>query len=229
MQKQKNTFYFILCTVGILLGITLATLATWADYESASYGFARRATTPFHGLSCPIFMTRNETQTVRIKLTNTTEKPISPSLRTEISTRLTADTQLEFFQLAVGESIFVERTINADNIDLGQFIFVKAGIFSAYPLPDQENTCGVFMLSMPGNGTVILILGTLLSVGMISLGAFFLRKNDLQQRRSNLLLVIGALTMLAMALAFVGSWIASLLMIVLVILLSSISFSIISR
>jgi hypothetical protein len=46
MQKQKNTFYFILYTVGILLGITLATLATWADYESASYGFARRATTP---------------------------------------------------------------------------------------------------------------------------------------------------------------------------------------
>jgi hypothetical protein len=229
MQKQKNTFYLILYVVGILLGVTLATLATWADYESASYGFARRATTPFHGLSCPIFMTRDETQIVRIKLTNTTEKPISPSLRTEISTTVTADTRLEFFQLAVGESIFVERTINADNIDLGQFIFVKAGIFSAYPLPDQENTCGVFILSMPGNGTVILSLGTLLSAALISGGFFFLRKNDLQRKQSNLLLVIGALTILAMTFAFIGSWIAAMLTIVLVILLSSISFSIVSR
>jgi hypothetical protein len=229
MQKQKNTFYLILYVVGILLGITLATLATWADYESASYGFSRRATTPFHGLSCPILMTRDETQIVRIKLTNTTEKPISPSLRTEISTRLTAETQLEFFQLAVGESTYVERTIDADNIDLGQFIFVKAGVFSAYPLPDQENTCGVFILPMPGNGTVILILGTLLSTALISGGFFFLRNNDLQQKQSNLLMVIGGLTILAMTLAFVGSWIPSLLTIVLVILLSSISFSIVSR
>lgn len=174
-------------------------------------------------------MTRDETQTVRIKLTNTMEKPISPSLRTEISTRLTADTRLEFFQLAPGESTWVERTINADNIDLGQFIFVKAGIFSAYPLPDQENTCGVFILPMPGNGTVILILGTLLSVALISGGFLLLRKNDLQHKQSNLMLVIGALTMLAMALAFLGSWIAAILMIVLIVLLSSISFSIVSR
>jgi hypothetical protein len=229
MQKQNNTFYFILYAVGILLGITLAALATWADYESASYGFARRATTPFHGLNCPIFMTRSETQTVRIKLTNTTEKPISPSLRTEISTRLTADTKLEFFQLAPGESTIVERTIDADNIDLGQFIFVKAGVFSAYPMPDQENTCGVFILSMPGNGTVILILGTMISVALISAGFLLLRKNDLQQKQSNLMLVIGGLAILAMTLAFLGSWIPAMLTIVLVILLSSISLNIAGR
>lgn len=229
MQKQKNTFYFILYVLGILLGITLAALATWADYESASYGFARRATTPFHGLSCPIFMTRSETQTVRIKLTNTTERPISPSLRTEISTRLTADTKLEFFQLAPGESTIVERTIDADNIDLGQFIFVKAGVFSAYPMPDQENTCGVFILSMPGNGTVILILGTVISVALISAGFLLLRKNDLQQKQSNLLLVIGGLAILAMTLAFLGSWIPAMLTIVLVVLLSSISLNISGR
>ena len=80
---QKNSFYFIPYAIGILLGVTLATLATWADYESAFYGFTRFASRPFHGLSCPVFMTRDESRTVTIKLTTTTAKPLSPSIRTE--------------------------------------------------------------------------------------------------------------------------------------------------
>ncbi len=226
MHKQKSTFYFILYAIGILLGLTLATLATWADYESAFYGFTRFASAPFHGLSCPILMTRDETQSVKIKLTNTTAKPLSPSIRTEISTPLTSDSKLEFFQLAPGESLLVERTIDADNIDLERFIFVKAGMFSAYPLPDQESTCGVFILPMHGNGTVILILGSILSVLLAAGGLFMFSRQDPQRERVRPLLFIAIATALAMIFAFFGSWILATLMIVLIVLTSFITLNV---
>ena len=225
MQKQKPVFHFILYIIGILLGIALATLATWADYESTSYGFLRRAQRPFKGLTCPIFMTRDETQNVQIRLTNATEKKLSPSIRTEISTRVTADSKLEFFELAPGESLHLERSIGPDNIDLGQFIFVKVGVFSSYPLPDQENTCGVFILPINGNGTVILILATILSLLLSAGGLYLLRKDGQTEKILRPLTFITSLTILAMTLAFLGSWIAAALMIVLAILTGSITFS----
>lgn len=224
---KKNTFYFILYFLGILLGITLSTLAAWADYESTSYGFLRRAKTPFRGLSCPILMTRDETRTIKIKLTNSTEKKISPSIRTEISTKLVADSKLEFFELEPDESLLIERTINAENIDLGQFIFVKAAVFSSYPLPDQENTCGVFILPIHGNGTTILIFTSMISLLSTLTGLFFLYKSNYPKKHIYPLLFIATAIILAMTFSFLGLWIQATLMIVLAILTVFITFNIV--
>jgi hypothetical protein len=229
MQKPKHIFHFILYFIGVLLGITLATLSTWADYESTAYGFPRRAQTPFKGLSCPILMTRDETQTIKIRLTNSTEKKLSPSIRTEISTRVTADSKLEFFELAPGESLLVERIIGPQNIDLGQFIFVQASVFSSYPLPNRESTCGVFILPMQGNGTLILIAATILSLLFSAGGLFQLRQDGQPEKSIRPLLFIAIVMTLAMTLAFLGAWIPAALMIVLAVLTSFISFSIMIR
>lgn len=229
MQRQKRTFLYILYAVGILLGVTIATLAIWADYEAASYGFPRRAQTPFKGLSCPIFMTRNETQTIQIRLTNSTEKKISPSIRTEISTKLVTDEKLEFFELGPGESLLVERTIDSENIDLGQFIFAQTSIFSAHPLPDQENTCGVFILPMGGNGTVILIVISLISLISTIMGLFLLNKSNVPKKIFYPLGFIAIVMVLAMTCSFLGLWIQGILMLVLAILTVFITFNIMAQ
>lgn len=229
MQRQKNTFLYILYAISVLLGVTLSTLAIWADYEATSYGFARRAQTPFKGLSCPIFMTRDETQTIQIRLTNPTQKKISPSIRTEISTRVVPDSKLEFFELEPGESILVERTINAENIDLDQFIFAQASIFSAHPLPDQENTCGVFILPMRGNGTVILIITAVISLISTIISLLLLRKSSAPKKLVYPLGFIAATMILAMAFSFLGLWIQGVLMLVLAILTIFIAFNIMAQ
>lgn len=229
MQKQKNTFHYILYTVGVLLGVTIATLAIWADYEAASYGFPRRAQTPFKGLNCPIFMTHDETQVIQIRLTNSTEKKISPSIRTEISTKLVTDEKLEFFELEVGESLLVERIINADNIDLGHFIFAQTSVFSSHPLPDQENTCGVFILPMSGNGTVILIITSIISLLSTIMGLFFLNKNKAPKKLVYPLGFIAAAMVLAMIFSFLGLWIQGILMLVLATLTIFIAFNIMAQ
>ena len=229
MQKQKSTFHYILYSIGILLGITLSTQSIWADYEAASYGFLRRAQAPFKGLSCPIFMTRDETQVIQIRLTNSTEKKISPSIRTEISTRVLLDSKLEFFELEPGESLLVERIINAENIDLGQFIFAKASVFSSHPLPDQENTCGVFILPMRGNGTVILIITSVISLIATIISLFLLNKNKAPKKLVYPLGFIATAMVLAMTFSFLGLWIQGILMLVLVILTIFITFNIVTQ
>jgi len=229
MQKQKSTFLYILYSVGVLLGITLSVLAIWADYEATSYGFFRRAQTPFKGLICPIFMTTDETQTVQIRLTNSTGKKISPSIRTEISTKLVIDEKLEFFELDPGESLLVERTIGPENIDLGQFIFVKASIFSSHPLPDQENTCGVFILPMRGNGTVILIITSVISLVSTIISLLLLNKSNTPKKMVYPFVFIAAAVVLAMTFGFLGLWIQGVLMLVLGILTIFIAFNIMAQ
>jgi hypothetical protein len=229
MQKQKSTFLYFLYSAGVLLGITLSVLAIWADYEATSYGFFRRAQTPFKGLSCPILMTADETQTVQIRLTNSTEKKISPSIRTEISTKLVIDEKLEFFELEPGESLLVERTIGSENIDLGQFIFVKASVFSSHPLPDQENTCGVFILPMRGSGTVILIIASMIGLFSTIISLFLLNKSNTLKKLVYPFVFIAVAVALAMTFGFLGLWIQGVLMLVLGILTIFIAFNIMAQ
>ena len=225
----KSTLIFGLYLFGILLGMSLAVMATWADFEAAFYGFSKRAQVPFSGLSCPILMTRDETQTVRVKFTNTSGQPVTPSIQTELSTTLEPDAKLEFFDLAPGESLQVERTINVENIDLGRFVFAKALVFSAYPIPDQENTCGVYILSTHGNGTVILIVASIVSVISIAAGSFLLSRDSLPLKRMRPLFFIALVTVLAMFFSFLGWWIQASLMLTLVILTIFITVSILIR
>ncbi|MBC7877572.1 MAG: hypothetical protein H7Y59_10410 [Anaerolineales bacterium] len=209
----------ILFTVGILLGITLSVLAVWADYEAASYGFANRASAPLPGLSCPILMTNNEHQTVSLKIINRTDQVISPTVRTDISTPLVAETTSEFLELAAGESRLLKWTVGPQNIDLGQFIFVNALAFSSYPVPDRENTCGIFVLPVGGSGKLILILATIISVLSITGGAYLLQKSSLPGKQTRPSVFLAIVTLLTLTVSFLGLWIQGIFLLVITILL----------
>jgi hypothetical protein len=216
---QPKPFAAVLLTLtGISVGLLISLLAVWADYESTSYGFMKRANSPLRGLSCPVFLGRNETGNVSIKVSNTTDQPLSPSVRTEISTGQDPESRLDFVQLAPGEHAIVQRTVGNGNIVFGRFIFVNASVFSIYPLPNRENTCGIFVLPFAGGGSLVLILGTTLSVLCMSLGAFFFYKANVRRGRSHALLFMVIATMLALAFGFMGSWVQALILIIMVIL-----------
>lgn len=214
-----NPVLSVLITLtGILIGLLLALLAVWGDYESTSYGFMKRASAPFGGLSCPIFLGRDETGTVSISISNSTDRPLSPGVRTEISTSQDLVSDLEFVPLAPGARITLQRTVGPENVDLGSFIFVSASVFSMYPLPDQEMTCGIFVLPVDGGSRWILVLGTTLSLLMMCAGSFILYKRDWRAARSRSLLFMVVATALALFFGFRGSWVQALLLIIMVIL-----------
>lgn len=215
--QRKPFLPVLLALSGILMGLLLALLAVWADYESTAYGFLRRAQAPFGGLSCPIFMGRNESSSVSIKVSNPTDRTISPSVRTEISTPIEFDSELEHVQLSPGEQMTLQRIIGPENIDLGMFIFVSTLVYSTFPLPDRQTTCGILVLPT-SNGALLLILGTALSVLFMATGTYFLYKNEWYAERSRPMLFMVAVTVLAVFLAFMGWWLVAAILVILSVL-----------
>jgi hypothetical protein len=208
-------FFF---TVGALLAVTLSAIAAWADYEAASYGFPNRATTLLTGLNCPILMTTGESQTVSVKVNNPTNGPLSPSTRIEISTSDEPVTTLESLDLKPGEARLLKWPIGPQNINLGQFIFVNALVYASHPMPDRENTCGVFVLPIRGNGDLILILVTSLSVLCVGSGAYLLQKSNLPIKQTRPALFLAFAILLTLTVSFMGLWMQAILLLAITIL-----------
>lgn len=207
----------ILTLAGILTGLVLALLAVWADYESTAYGFVRRAQAPFQGLSCPVFIGRSESKAISIRISNPTDQTLSPGVRIQISTPSEFDSRVEYVYLAPGEQITLQRTIGPENIDLGMFIFVNAQIYSTYPLPDRETTCGVLVIPIV-NGAHFLLLGTVISIALMAAGTYMLYRTERLRPPSRPLIFMVVTTVLAMILSFISWWLPALVLIVMLIL-----------
>ena len=213
---------FLSYGIGVAVALLLVIVAVWADMEATVYGFERLAGGGLHGLTCPIMMARNETRTIHLNVSNPTEGRISPSIKTQISTRLVPVEFLETFALAPGESKELEWQVGPQNIDLGRFIFAKVLLYSAYPLPSQETTCGIFIVNLPGDGRVI--LSVLIALSLVTMGWSVQQLNRYRASNEWLgkyfggLIFLAALASLGLIISLIGSWIVALLMMLLALL-----------
>ena len=204
-KKPSSSFFVTVYILGALISVTLAVLATWGDIEAAFYGFDRRASTRLPGLRCPILMNRNETGVVSVRISNTTDRKLSPSVKAEFSARITPTSTLDSIPLEPGESRIVEWTVGPENVDLGRFIFSKVLVFASYPIPDRETTCGAFIIDLPVRGNALVVLMIVLGAAGMGGGLYFLnRSRPLTQRAET---ALRPLTFLAIiiALALVAS------------------------
>ena len=128
MKKNQPSLLsgFLSYVLGVIIGLSLLGISAWADMESTFYGFDRLANAGLGGFRCPVVMTRQETRAVSLDISNPTDRRISPSVRTDISTPALPEQFTENIALEPGESQRLEWTVGPDNIDLGRFIFAKA-------------------------------------------------------------------------------------------------------
>lgn len=226
-QTKKYNVFLIVFAVGALSGLILTALSTWADLEAAYYGFSRRASTRLTGLSCPILMTANESNVISLKLSNKTDGKISPSVQVETSSPVSAFKFAENIELPAGERTTREWAVGPENLDLKHFIFAKALVYSAYPYPDGENTCGVFVLNFPGNGTIIAWAMIMLCV--LGMGAGLNGAHQMQgQEQSGVevtyqLMFLSIIILVGLVTAFTGWWILGILVLVVSLLFILIS------
>lgn len=224
MQNKMPTpiLPIMLFAVGVVIGLALAILATWPDFEASSYEFARNTNTPLNGLRCPILLNRNEMGTVSLTVSNTTDKLLTPSVKTQISTRGEPNSFLESFRLAAGQAKKLEWSIGPENIDLSYFIFVKTLVYASYPIPNREATCGTFIMDLPLGGTAFLILMATLSLTGMGSGLYILNRINQRSERTELNLrpmyFLAVLILLALIVSFMGWWIQSIVVIVIAIL-----------
>src|SRR6185503_5277110 len=175
--RQAAVLSGSLTLTGIMLGLLFSLLTIWGDYEATSYGFLRRAQASFPGLSCPVILGKNERGTVSVRVSNPTDRTLSPAVWIQVSTEQEPDSKIDYVKVLPGREVSVQRTIGPENIDLGSFIFVDVLVYSTYPIPDRENTCGILVL--PVDGAWILIPGTLFSILFVATGMFISFKNGL--------------------------------------------------
>jgi hypothetical protein len=216
--------------VGLLAGLFLIVVSTWADMESTFYGFERLASAGLKGVSCPILMTRAETGTISFDISNSTERRISPSIKTALSTPVLSEEFNETIDIAPGETRRLEWAVGPQNVDLERFIFAKVLLYSSFPLPSREATCGIFVLNLPGSGRVILSALVLLSLAGMGWGLHRLSRfrsaYQWVDKHMGSLMFLAALIVLGLGMSFAGGWISSMLVLVaalliIVILLSS--------
>jgi hypothetical protein len=226
-MKIKSTppiLSIMLYILGALIGFTLVFLSTWADVEAQFYGFYRRANVPLPTLRCPIVMTDSETAQVSLRLKNTTDKPLSPNLRAEISTPALPFLSTQTVKLEAGESKTVYWAIGPDNVDLGHFIFAQVLAYSFYPIPDRQGTCGIYILNLPGRGGTYVALATLLSLLGMAAGLYGLRLIPNPSRRILMvkrpMLALAILMTVALIVTIIGWWWPGLILLILLVLLS---------
>ena len=220
---------FLAYGIGVAVGFFVIFVAAWADMESSAYDFPRLADAGLDGLHCPVLMTPNETSTISLDVTNTTGNQISPLIKTQISTSLLPEQFVEDIQLTPGESKRLEWPVDAGNIDLGYFIFAKVLLFSAYPLPAREATCGIFILDLPGTGRMIVPVLVVLSFismgwGLRSIIRFSASNERLRKHRSSMTF-LAIMISLGLLLSFIGGWILSVMLLVVALLLMIILLS----
>lgn len=214
--------------VGVLAGLYLTVVAAWADMEAAFYGFRRVADLGLRGLSCPVLMTRGETRTISLQVSNPLDTSLRPVVRAEISTSLLPEEFIEPLELAPGETRRLEWEVGPENIDLQRFIFAKALVYSVYPLPNQEATCGIFILNLPGSGRTIFALLLLLTFGGLGWGVYGMLRMDASnvwaQKHSRPMTFLAVVIGLGVGVSASGGWVPSILLLAVALLMIVILF-----
>jgi len=212
----------VIYALGVLVGLGLAVIATWADVEANFYGFPRRANNALGGLRCPVILSRNETGVVSLRVSNPTDRTLSPSVKTEISTPILAESFLKSVRLAPGESSRLEWRVGPENIDLEYFIFVKVLVYAFYPIPDRETTCGTFIMDLPLSGSTFLSLMVTLSLTAMGIALYLLYRSRARIPQAAAVLppltFLALVIILAFVISFIGWWIQATVALVIAVL-----------
>ena len=225
MKNSRRPLLFIIPAymVGVLIGLCLIVIATWADMESALYGFPRLAQAGLGGFHCPVLMTDHDTNMVSLKVSNPLDQSINPAIMIMISTSTVADEFIENVELAPGESKILEWTVGPDNIDLEHFIFAKVLMYSAYPLPSKEDTCGIFIVNLPGSGKIFLPILVVISLLGMGWGIYGMNRfgfsNGWLEKNFRPMSFLALIVVLGLIVSFMVGWIQAILLLAVAVLM----------
>lgn len=181
MKKPKLPLAIVgvtLCLFGLLLGLTLAAVATWADVEAAFYGFEQFGKKNSTLMRCPVFLTKGEVGSITATFKNPAAQAVRPTVKFQVSNPWLIRTEMRVLSLAPGESYTLQWEVGGEDIVWRRFIFAKMYTFASYPLPDLEQTCGILVLGVSGLRGVQVYYLTLGLAAVLFLGGLWLVKSS---------------------------------------------------
>lgn len=220
--KSLRTLSGVLFFLGIAGGLTIAVISLWTHFEALNYFFTGAVNERFNGLKCPVLLTRSETGTITAALQNPTDREINFFYRTEVGGRFSTRQNEGRITVPPHQARSIDFTVNAEDIDLRSFIFVKITVLSNRAFPVRDDTCGIMVLDSPvlAGGQIFagaFTLSLLTIVAGLGLGESTRADANLSMRRP--MQTLGIVVMLAMLAGVIGWWLAGILLVVISILL----------
>lgn len=222
LRILSYTIFFL----GTILGFALAVTLIWSRMEAVNYYFSGIKYEPFNGLRCPAIIAPSETGIVTVVFENPRDRDDNFFYRVEISGDVFTRQIEDQILVPARQTRSIRLNVDANDVDLRFFIFVKMSILPAASRPAQEAVCGILVVDMLGlPGAQVSTTAVLLSfLGMaIGLGLSHRTNSGADQNMVRAMQLLGFLVLLTMLAGAMGWWLLGIAMAVITILLMVIS------
>jgi hypothetical protein len=226
-RKIMRPLGMLIFVVGIFLGVALSAIAVWGDLEASLFDTSIRGDEGL-AIKCPVMLTtREEAGTVSAAFTNSLSRPVTFTIRTNISQGyVTLIKKINSkLHLAPGETQTLKWPVNPDDAAYGRFILVRVYRSAKYPLPSRDGSCGILVVDLPylsGNQIFVFILTTSL-LGMAGgIGLWVVANRPLSKPRQDVARAMGVLAgcvLVGMVASLSGRWLFGLFVFVITVLL----------
>ena len=218
--RLLSTAIFLL---GITIGLVLSGIAVWNNLESTSYFFTGVKYAPFKGLRCPLMLAPTEKGIVPMVFNNPTNEEDNFFYGIQISGKAFSRRQVKD-QIAVAphQTKTLQLAVDANDVDLMFFIFVKISILPNSVRRSQEAVCGIMLVDLLGlTGTQISTFAVFLSFLGIAVGLGLWQPTNIKADReiARVVQTLGFVVLLTMFAASLGWWIIAIALLVVSILL----------
>ena len=223
LRILSSSIFFL----GVVAGIALSGIAIWNNLESTSYFFAGVKHAPFNSLQCPLMIAPTEKGIITAVFSNPTNEEDNFYYRAEISGKGFSRRPVED-QIAVSphQTRTIQLAVDANDVDLMFFIFVKITILPNSVHPSQEAVCGIMVVNLLGlTGAQISTAAVFLSFLGIAIGLGLWQQTSTKADRDirRIVQTLGFVVLLTMVAAAMSWWIAAIALLVVTILLMVIS------
>ena len=230
-MKSLRMLGYVIFFLGVSVGFVLTAITIWDRLEAISYFFKGTTYDPFHGLQCPVLMAPTEKGMVTAVFNNPTNEEDTFYYRAEISGAPYRRQIEDHIAVSPHQTKSIQLAVDANDVDLLFFIFVKMHALPSAIRPSQEAVCGILMVDVLGlTGVQLSIMAIVLSfLGIaIGLGLWQQASTKADRNTQRLIPALGFVVLLAMFAGAMGWWIAgvALLVITLLLLVISLRFAI---
>jgi hypothetical protein len=210
LSRRLSLVIFFL---GVIIGFVMAVITIWSRLEAINYYFTGAKYETFNGLRCPAMITPVEKGMVTAVFNNPTNKEDNFFYRAEISGEPSTRQIEGQIEVSPHHSESIQVTVDANDTDLGFFIFVKMNILPTARHRSREAVCGILVTNIVGlTGTQLSTTAIALSfVGIaVGLGIWQRSSNEADQNIQRAIQVLVLMVLLTLLAAAMGWWLAGM-------------------
>jgi hypothetical protein len=217
----------IIFAVGIISGLILISLATWADQEASLFELTSAYDKNLPSLRCPLMIGRDEESSISVTVKNPSTYQVNPLTTAHITSGyiLLINEFRETPSLPPGGEETFSWPIKPADAAYNTLVLARVFVERSYPLPSRTGSCGVLVLpfgGIPGKAVSTFLL--LISLAGMTLGLVFWRgRRVLSARESGFfsgLLALAGLTIAGFVSVALSVWLIGLACVILILLIS---------